>query len=49
MSTDIDWQHELDSSFGTGHDQPPGHYVAAGRTAAYADGARPRSSSPPPW
>ena len=33
MSTDIDWQHELDSSFGTGHDQPPGHYVAAGRTA----------------
>ncbi|WP_416954591.1 hypothetical protein ACNKF0_20220 [Nocardioides sp. T5] len=33
MSTDIDWQHELDSSFGTGHDLPPGHYVAAGRTA----------------
>ena len=33
MSTDIDWQHELDSSFGTGHDVPPGHYVAAGRTA----------------
>lgn len=33
MSTDIDWQHELDSSFGTGHDQPPGHYVTAGRTA----------------
>ena len=33
MTTDIDWQHELDSSFGTGLDQPPGHYVAAGRTA----------------
>lgn len=33
MSTDIDWQHELDSSFGTGHDAPVGHYVAAGRTA----------------
>ncbi len=33
MSTDIDWQHELDSSFGTGHDVPPGHYVAAGRRA----------------
>lgn len=33
MSTDIDWQRELDSSFGTGHDVPPGHYVAAGRTA----------------
>ena len=33
MSTDIDWQHELDGSFGAGHDLPPGHYVAAGRTA----------------
>ena len=33
MSTDIDWQHELDSSFGTGNDVEPGHYVAAGRTA----------------
>ncbi len=33
MSTDIDWQHELDSSFGPGHDVPPGHYVAAGRRA----------------
>ena len=33
MSTDIDWQHALDDSFGTGHDLPPGHYVAAGRTA----------------
>lgn len=33
MSTDIDWQHELDSSFGTGHDLPPAHYVAAGHTA----------------
>lgn len=34
MSTDIDWQHELDSSFGTGDDVAPGHYIAAGRTAA---------------
>lgn len=33
MSTDIDWQRELDSSFGAGHDMAPGHYVAAGRTA----------------
>ena len=33
MSTDVDWQQELDSSFGSGHDLPPGHYVAAGRTA----------------
>jgi hypothetical protein len=33
MSTDIDWQHELDRSFGTGHDLPPAHYVTAGRTA----------------
>ena len=33
MSTDIDWQHELDSSFGAGHDVPAGHYVVAGRTA----------------
>lgn len=33
MSTDIDWHHELDSSFGAGHDLPPGHYVAAGRSA----------------
>ena len=33
MSTDIDWQHELDRSFGAGHDLPTGHYVAAGRTA----------------
>ncbi|MCP3420808.1 hypothetical protein [Nocardioides pinisoli] len=33
MSTDIDWQHELDSSFGRGHDVAPGHYVAAGRRA----------------
>jgi hypothetical protein len=33
MSTDIDWQSELDDSFGTGHDVPPEHYVAAGRTA----------------
>lgn len=33
MSIDIDWQSELDASFGTGHDVPAGHYVAAGRTA----------------
>ena len=33
MSTDIDWQHELDSSFGAGHDVPPGDYVAVGRRA----------------
>ena len=33
MGTDVDWRHELDSSFGTGQDLPPGHYVAAGRTA----------------
>ena len=31
MSTDIDWQHELDRSFGAGHDVAPEHYVAAGR------------------
>ncbi len=31
MSTDIDWQHELDTSFGSGRDLPAGHYVAAGR------------------
>lgn len=30
MGTDIDWQHELDSSFGHGDDVPPAHYVAAG-------------------
>lgn len=33
MSTDIDWQHELDSSFGSGHDVATGQYVAAGRKA----------------
>lgn len=33
MSIDVDWQSELDASFGTGHDVPAGHYVAAGRTA----------------
>lgn len=33
MGTEIDWQRELDSSFGTGQDQPPGHYVATGRAA----------------
>jgi hypothetical protein len=33
MSTDIDWQHELDSSFGSGHDVATGQYVVAGRRA----------------
>lgn len=33
MSTDIDWQRELDSSFGSGADAPPAHYVAVGRGA----------------
>ena len=33
MSTDVDWQHELDTAFGSGHDLAPAHYVAAGRTA----------------
>lgn len=33
MSTDIDWQHELDSSFGTGDDVDVSRYVAAGHRA----------------
>jgi hypothetical protein len=33
MSTDIDWQHELDSSFGTGNDVEVARYVAAGHRA----------------
>ena len=33
MDTEIDWQRELDSSFGTGEDAPVAHYTAAGRTA----------------
>lgn len=33
MSTEIDWQRELDGSFGDGRDVPAGHYVAAGRRA----------------
>lgn len=33
MSADIDWQRELDASFGAGRDVPPGHYVGAGRRA----------------
>ena len=33
MSTEIDWQQELDGSFGDGRDVPAGHYVAAGRRA----------------
>lgn len=33
MTTDIDWQRELDRSIGTGDDLPAGHYVAAGHRA----------------
>lgn len=33
MSTDIDWQRELDASFGSRDDLPAGHYVLAGRRA----------------
>lgn len=33
MSTDIDWQHELDGSFGAGEDAPVGHYVGVGHRA----------------
>lgn len=33
MTTQIDWQHEIDSAFGSGDDQPVGHYVAAGQRA----------------
>lgn len=33
MDAEIDWQRELDSSFGTGRDVPAGHYVAAGHRA----------------
>jgi hypothetical protein len=33
MGTEIDWQRELDGSFGDGRDVHPGHYVAAGRRA----------------
>lgn len=33
MDTEIDWQRELDSSFGSGPDVPAGHYVAAGHRA----------------
>lgn len=33
MTTDIDWQRELDASFGTAPDEPIGTYVAAGRRA----------------
>lgn len=33
MSTDIDWQRELDTSFGTAPDEPVRAYVAAGRRA----------------
>ena len=33
MTTDIDWQQELDASFGRGDDLPAGHYVAAGHRA----------------
>lgn len=33
MDTEIDWQTELDTAFGSGPDAPPGHYVAAGHRA----------------
>ncbi|GAA5107365.1 hypothetical protein GCM10023339_05300 [Alloalcanivorax gelatiniphagus] len=33
MTTKIDWQQELDASFGSGDDVPVGHYLAAGRRA----------------
>lgn len=33
MSTDIDWQRELDGSFGSGDEVPVGHYVAVGHHA----------------
>ena len=33
MDTQIDWQRELDASFGSGDDVPVGHYVAAGQQA----------------
>ena len=33
MTTQIDWQRELDASFGSGEEVPVGHYVAAGHTA----------------
>lgn len=33
MSTQIDWQRELDASFGSGDDVPVGHYVAVGHHA----------------
>lgn len=33
MDTEIDWQHELDRSFGAGEDRPPAHYVVVGHGA----------------
>lgn len=33
MDTQVDWQRELDESFGSGHDRPTTAYVAAGRRA----------------
>lgn len=33
MTTQIDWQRELDASFGSGEDRPAGHYVDAGHRA----------------
>ena len=33
MTTEIDWQQELDLSFGNGEDVPVGRYVVAGRRA----------------
>ena len=36
MSTDIDWQHELDTSFGTGHDVPRRALRRRGPVGPYA-------------
>ena len=33
MTAHIDWQRELDASFGSGDEVPVGHYVAVGHTA----------------
>ncbi|SEB75388.1 hypothetical protein SAMN04489844_0990 [Nocardioides exalbidus] len=33
MTTDVDWQHEIDASFGTATDVPVDRYVAAGHRA----------------
>lgn len=40
MTAQIDWQRELDASFGSGDEVPVGHYVAAGHTAVRRRRAR---------